>query len=58
MQESGEEKMDWLTNEMMLYGGLSVAACSLVAAVLYFCISRIKAVRLNVQLNAEYGPRK
>ena len=53
-----EEKKDWLTTETMLYGGLGVAACSLVATVVYFCISRMKAMRLNVQLDAEYGSRK
>ncbi len=50
--------MDWPTNEMMLYGGLGVAACSLVAAVVYFCVSRIKAVRLGAQLDAEYGKKR
>lgn len=49
--------MDWLTNEILLYGGLGLTACSVAAAVVYFCISQIKAVRLGVQLEAEYGEK-
>lgn len=56
--ESKEEKMSWLTNEMMLYGGLGVMACAFLAAVAYFCASRIKAVRLGAQLDAEYGEKQ
>ena len=49
--------MEWLTNEMMFYGGISMAVGSVVLAILYFCVSKINKIRLNVQLDAEYGKK-
>lgn len=49
--------MDWLTNEMLFYGGMAGAAGSFVAAIIYFSISQIRKVRLNAQLDAEYGKK-
>lgn len=49
--------MDWLTNEILFYGGLAVAVCSLVLAVIYFSVSQIKKARLNTRLDAEYGEK-
>lgn len=47
--------MDWLTNEILFYGGLILICSSLLLAIIYFCISKIKSVKLNAQLDAEYG---
>ena len=47
--------MEWLTNELMFYGGIAVAGGSAVLAVLCFCVSQFNKVRLNIQLDAEYG---
>ena len=50
--------MDWLTNEVLFYSGLGITGVSLLLAIVYFCISKIKSVRLNAQLDTEYGERK
>lgn len=50
--------MDWLTDEILFYGGMAVAAGSLVMAMLCFCISEINKLRLNIRLDAEYGKRE
>lgn len=47
--------MEWMTSEIMFYGGIITAGGSVVAAVIYFSISQIKKIRLNIQLDAEYG---
>lgn len=50
--------MNWLTNEVMLYGGIIVAGCSLVSGIIYLGISHIRRIRLDVQLDDEYGKRE
>lgn len=47
--------MEWLTNEILFYGGIVAAVGSVVTAIIYFSISQIKKIRLNIQLDAEYG---
>lgn len=47
--------MEWLTSEMMFYGGIVAAGSAVTAAVIYFSISQIKKIRLNIQLDSEYG---
>lgn len=49
--------MAWLTNEVLLYGGIGISGCSLLLAIIHFCVSKIKTVRLNAQLNSEYGEK-
>lgn len=49
--------MLWLTNEVLFYGGLGITGFSLLLAIIYFCISKIKSVRLNAQLDSEYGKK-
>ena len=49
--------MAWLTNEVLLYGGIGITGCSLLLAIIHFCVSKIKTVRLNSQLNNEYGEK-
>lgn len=50
--------MEWLTDEFMFYGGMALAGGTLLAGLLYFCISQIKKTRLNAQLDEEYGKNR
>jgi hypothetical protein len=49
--------IDGLTNEILFYGGLAIAGGTLFAAFIYLSISHIKKIRLDAQLDAEYGKR-
>ncbi len=49
--------MNWLTNEVMLYGGIIVSACSLITGLVYLGVSHIRRLRLDIQLDEEYGKR-
>lgn len=49
--------MDWITNEAMFYGGLILAGSSALLTIIFFCISKVKSVKLNAQLNREYGEK-
>lgn len=50
--------MNWVTNEILFYGGMILTGCTLLSAIIYFCISKIKEARLNAKLDAEYGEKK
>ncbi len=50
--------MAWLTDELLFYGGMVTAAITAVAALLYFCIWKIRKTHLDVRLDEEYGKRK
>lgn len=56
--ERGFRIMGWLTNEVLFYGGIIVAGCSVVAAVIYFSIAYVRWMRLSIKLDEEYGKRK
>lgn len=47
-----------LTNEMMFYGGMILAAVSAVGIVLYALIARMRKMRLDMQFDQEYGEIK
>lgn len=47
--------MEWLTNEFLFYGGISIAVGSAVIALVHLVLSKFKTLRLKAQLNAEYG---
>lgn len=47
--------MEWLTNEFLFYGGISTAVGAAVIALVHLVLSRFRTLRLNAQLNAEYG---
>ncbi len=49
--------IDGLTNEILFYGGLAIAGGTLLVAFIYLSISHIKKIRLDAQLDAEYGKR-
>ena len=50
--------MNWLTNEIMFYSGMIVSACSLLMGLVYLSLSHIRRLRLDVQLDEEYGKRE
>lgn len=50
--------MNWLTNETLFYGGILITGCTVLSAIIYFCISKIKSIKLKAQLELEYGERK
>ena len=50
--------MGWISDELLFYGGMAVAGCSLLAMILCLCMSQVRKVRLNARLDAEYGERK
>lgn len=45
------------TDEMLLYGGLAAAAVSAAALVVHLLLCRIQSVKLENQLEKEYGPK-
>ena len=47
--------MDWLTNEVLLYGGIVITVISVVVGIIHLVVSKFKALRLKTQLTAEYG---
>lgn len=53
----GAYEMEWLTDEIMFYGGVAVAGGSALAAIIFFCIFKVKKIKLNAQLDREYGKR-
>lgn len=50
--------MDWLTNEVMLYGGGAVFVGTAAVAAIYSVILRIQWLRMNKQMDEEYGKRE
>ena len=49
--------MDWLTNEIILYIGISLAIISVIISAIYFPIAKVRKVRLLAQLEKEYGEK-
>lgn len=47
--------MEWLTNEVLLYGGIGIVVCTVVMAIIYSSVLRIQWIRMNVQMDEEYG---
>lgn len=47
--------MGWMTDEILFYGGTAVAAFSFVLAIVYFIVSHIHRLHLDLQLEKEYG---
>lgn len=50
--------MEFLTDQVLFYGGTAAGIGALAGAFIYFCIAQIKRIRLNVQLDAEYGKKE
>lgn len=49
--------MEWLTNEVLFYGGMIVAGGSAAAALIYFILAYVRWIRLSIKLDEEYGKR-
>lgn len=47
--------MDWLTNELLFYGGIIITAAAIVATVLHLITARLRAALLKERLRTEYG---
>ena len=50
--------MDGITNEMLYYGGLALAALALVVGVVSGLILKIRSMRLNMHFDREYGEKQ
>ncbi len=49
--------MNWMGDELLFTGGIAVMVLSLLAAIVYFVVSRRGKKRLNERLDAEYGEK-
>ena len=49
--------MGWLSNETLFYGGIAIIGITIVVTILSFFLFKIKKLRLDAKLNAEYGER-
>lgn len=47
--------MEWISNEMLYYGGIAIAVTAILAALIFFLTSRMSRHRLDERLNEEYG---
>ena len=47
-----------LSTEVIFYGGILIAGCSLLAMILHLCISQVQKVRLHSKLVQEYGEKQ
>ena len=50
--------MGFITDEALYAGGMAVAAAAFILSIICFCIFQIKKVRLNSNMDEEYGKRK
>ena len=50
--------MEFLTDRFLFYGGMAAAAFSLAGGGICFAVAQIKKIRLNAQLDEEYGMRE
>lgn len=50
--------MEWLTDELLFYGGMIIAACSLLTASIGLIILLIRKKYLNARLDMEYGKKE
>lgn len=47
--------MEWLTDEILFYGGMIAAIGSAGAAAVYYIIAHMRWTHLNIRLDEEYG---
>ena len=47
--------MNLVTDEILFYGGLILAGLAGVSGIIYFLLYRIKRMRLESQMDKEYG---
>ncbi len=49
--------MDWLSDELLFFGGTGVAVGSLLLTLIYSLFSHMAKKRLNAKLDEEYGEK-
>jgi len=49
--------MEWLTDEVLFYGGLAIAIGSLAMAALFTVVLKMHMTRLNALFDREYGEK-
>ena len=54
-KESEVKNIRMITNEIMFYGGIVTAATALVTGIICLLALKMKKIKLNAQLDAEYG---
>ena len=47
--------MDWLTNDIIFYGGIIISAIALLLALIFIFVFTIKKMNLSARLDTEYG---
>lgn len=47
--------MDWLTDELLFYGGIMILIISVILLIIYTCITCVAYSRLKKRLKEEYG---
>ena len=50
--------VEWLTNEMLFYGGIIITIISLIIFIIYLCITQIIKIQLNAKMDIEYGEKE
>lgn len=50
--------MEWMTSEIMFYGGIGISVSAVIFGILFLCISQIHKIRLMMQLDREYGENR
>lgn len=47
--------MDWLTNDIIFYGGIIISAIALLFALIFIFVFTFKKMNLSARLDTEYG---
>ncbi len=44
--------------ELLFWGGIAITVCTVILAMIYFTISHIRWIHMNIQLDEEYGKKE
>lgn len=55
MKIKSRKGVNYMSDEILFYIGIAVVICSISIGIIFFLISKVKKVRLDTQLNEEYG---
>ena len=47
--------MEWISNEMIFYGGIIISSVALLLAIVFAFVFTIKKINLKARLDSEYG---
>lgn len=50
--------MNWLSNEVLFYGGIIIVAICILALIICLFIFQLKMSKVNLQLHVEYGEKQ